>query len=297
MTLKTAILMEWIRIFLPAGCNRRNPFLWACHFVIWANIIFCVVTIIVYSLACVPFEYLWNPTIDGGYCRVNTVYLSLSTACFVFSTDIIILFIPQYFIWKLNMTQKRKVGISFVFALGMAACAASILLLYYAVRSIVQDGGDSVERTDLTYHVSPLMLTTLGEGACAFLALCIPAVPSAFAGLKLSGLLPTMPSWGRFISMGRYRSSRESRSKKYGGDGVMTWPTSGGAAHERHWQIQSSSEHSLVPMDHIPKTKDRDPELANGIICTTEFEAKTSYDPERTVFLEQRSRQHPWMQK
>lgn len=286
-SLKTAILMEWIHIFLPDG--SRNLFFWACYLVIWANIIFCLVTAIIYSLACVPHAFLWNHTIEGGYCRMSTAYIGLSTACFVFATDIIILFIPQRVIWQLNMSRSRKAGVSFVFALGLAACAASIVRLYVHV--------ERSESADITYHLSSMMLAGVGEGACGILVLCVPAVPKAFAGLKLSGLLPSGPFWGSWVSLARHRSSQESRKKKYTGDGASAWPESAEEAYKRHWQIGSSSERSLVPLEQISSTKHHDIERGNAIFCVTEFEAKTSYDPDRTVFLEQRSRQHPWMQR
>lgn len=286
-SLKTAILMEWIHIFLPDG--SRNLFFWACYLVIWANIIFCLVTAIIYSLACVPHAYLWNHTIEGGYCRMSTAYIGLSTACFVFATDIIILFIPQRVIWQLNMSRSRKAGVSFVFALGLAACAASIVRLYVHV--------ERSESADITYHLSSMMLAGVGESACGILVLCVPAVPKAFAGLKLSGLLPSGPFWSSWMSLARHRSSQESRKKKYTGDGASAWPESAEEAYKTHLQIGSSSERSLVPLEHISSTKHHDIERGNAIFCVTEFEAKTSYDPDRTVFLEQRSRQHPWMQR
>lgn len=276
VSLKTAILLEWIHIFLPDGGNRRNLFFWACHLVIWANLIFCTVTAIIYSLACVPHEYLWNHTIEGGYCRMSTAYIGLSTACFVFATDIIILFIPQRIIWQLNMSRSRKVGVSFVFALGLAACAASIVRLYVHV--------ERAESADLPYHLSSMMLTGVGECACAILVLCVPTMPKAFTGLSL-------------LLFGGYRSPQEPRKKKYTGDGATAWPESVEKAYKRHWRVGSSSERSLVPLDHVSSAKHHDLERGNGIICITEFEAKTSYDPDRTVFLEQRSRQHPWMQR
>lgn len=289
VSLKTAILLEWIHIFLPDGGNRRNLFFWACHLVIWANLIFCTVTAIIYSLACVPHEYLWNHTIEGGYCRMSTAYIGLSTACFVFATDIIILFIPQRIIWQLNMSRSRKVGVSFVFALGLAACAASIVRLYVHV--------ERAESADITYHLSSMMLTGVGECACAILVLCVPAVPKAFTELRLSGLLSSFPLWSSLLSYAGYSSSQEPRKKKYTGDGATAWPESAEKAYKRHWQVGSSSERSLVPLGHVSSGKYHDLERGNAIFCTTEFEAKTSYDPDRTVFLEQRSRQHPWMQR
>lgn len=181
------------------------------------------------------------------------------------------------------MSRSRKAGVSFVFALGMAACAASIVRLYYHVVC-----AGSAE--DITYHMSAMMLTGVGECACAILVLCVPAVPKAFTGLKLSGLLASIiTSWGS--------SSQALRKKKYTGDGAHAWHASAEEVYKRNWQVGSSSERSLVPVEHKSGARHHDLELGNAILCITDFEAKTSYDPDRTVFLEQRSRQHPWMQR
>ncbi|KAK7706635.1 hypothetical protein SLS64_007466 [Diaporthe eres] len=287
--IKTAILVEWIRIFLPNGGNRRNLFFWACHFMIWANIVFCIVMLILVNLSCVPYEYLWNRTLKGGYCRINTAYTSLSAACFAFSTDIIILFIPQRVIWKLNMSRNRKLGVSVVFALGMAACAASIVRLYYTVGRAASN--------DLTYHLSSVQLTAVGEGACVILVLCVPSVPKALSGFKIPDLLSSIPSWGSLVSFVRQRPSQESLRKNNAGVVASSWPRTSGENDAKKWQTGSSSERYLVPLEQIPNIKDQDPEFGNIIFRSTEFEANTSYDSSQAVILEQRSRQHPWMQK
>lgn len=79
--IKTAILVEWICIFLPDGGNQRPLFFWTCHFIIRANIIYCTAAVILVNPSCVPHDYLWNRTIIGGCCRVNTAHLALATAC------------------------------------------------------------------------------------------------------------------------------------------------------------------------------------------------------------------------
>ncbi|KUI74339.1 hypothetical protein VM1G_09892 [Cytospora mali] len=156
----SAILLEWIGIFLPNGGHRRSLFFWACHFIMWSNIVYCIVVLVLVNLSCVPYEYLWNRTIEGGYCRIDTAYTSLSAACFAFSTDITILFIPQRVIWTLNMSRRRKLGVSVVFTLGIAACTASVVRLVYTVAR--------AESSGLTYHLSSVQLTAVGEGACGF---------------------------------------------------------------------------------------------------------------------------------
>ncbi|KID67784.1 uncharacterized protein G6M90_00g093840 [Metarhizium brunneum] len=175
ITIKTAILVEWICIFLPDGGNQRHLFFWTCHFIIWANIIYCTVV----NLSCVPHEYLWNRTVIGGCCRVNTAYLALATACLAFAIDTIVLFIPQRIIWTRNMLRRRKLGDSIVFTLAMAACVASIVRLYVTVLKSMS--------ADLTYHSSMVQLTAVVEGVCGILVLCVPAMPKAVSGMKRKG--------------------------------------------------------------------------------------------------------------
>ncbi|KAL1856381.1 hypothetical protein Daus18300_010753 [Diaporthe australafricana] len=271
--IKTAILMEWISIFLPNTGNRHNLFFWACHFIIWANIILFVVIIILFSVSCVPFEYLWDRTIEGGYCRVNNNNINLLFASFLFATDMIILLIPQRVIWKLNMSRSRKVGVSFVFAFGIAACAASLVRLVYTVQRAKND--------DETYNISILMMTAIGEGSCAVLVLCVPAVPKALTGLKLR-CLP--------------RRSQEPLNSKDAGVAEAAWPASAEGNEKKHWRTASSSEGHLVPLEQMPSFRQHDPEFGNSIFRIVEFEASASYEPDRKVLLEQHSRQHPWMQ-
>jgi hypothetical protein len=288
MTIKAAILVEWIRIFLPDGGNRRNLFFWACHFVIWANVVYCSTTIILVNLSCVPHEYLWNRTLPGGYCRINTAYTSLSAACFAFATDVIILLIPQRVIWKLNMSWKRKLGVSVVFALGLAACATAIVRLVYTVGRAGSD--------DLTYHLSSVQLTAVGEGACAILVLCVPAIPKAVSGLNLPKVLSSIPSWSSLVSFARRRPSQESLRKNHAD--ASSWPKpSQETDNDKHWKTGSGSERHLVPLEHINHMKDNDPEFGNAIFRSTEFETITSYDSSGAIVMEQHSRQQPWMER
>lgn len=271
--IKAAILVEWISIFLPNSGNRNNLFFWMCHFIIWANAIFCVAWIILYSVSCVPFEYIWNRTIEGGYCRINTNHINLPFAGFSFASDIFILLIPQRFIWKLNMSRMRKIGVSVVFAFGIAACAASIVRIVYTFPLF--------DNPDMTYDMSIIMLTAVGEGTCGLLVLCVPAVPKALTGLKLRGLP---------------RRSQEPLNDNHAGVTEAPWPASAEGNDKKRWKMASSSERHLVPLDQMPSFRHHDPEFGNSIFRITEFETSASYEPDRKVLLEQHSRQHPWMQ-
>lgn len=187
--IKTAILVEWIWIFQPYSGNQRHLFFWTCHFIIWANIVYFTVAVILANLSCVPHEYLWNRTIMGGYCRVNTAHLAPATACLAFAIDTIVLFLPQRIIWTLNMSRHRKLGVLIVFTLGMAACVASIVRLYVTVLKSTS--------ADLSYHSSMAQLTAVVEVVCGNLVLCVPAMPKAVSGMKRKGSMASRLSRAR----------------------------------------------------------------------------------------------------
>lgn len=112
---KTAILIEWMRIFVPRG--TRNFFFWVCLPVLILNATFYIVAIFIISFTCRPVEKWWKPMVPG-VC-ISRRSFDFSSGCINLALDIIILLLPQRTIWKLNMSLKRKVGTSLVFSIGV----------------------------------------------------------------------------------------------------------------------------------------------------------------------------------
>ncbi|KAI0116551.1 hypothetical protein GGR51DRAFT_501763 [Nemania sp. FL0031] len=292
--IKTAILLEWISIFIPDGGDRRRTFYWSCQFILWANLLFCTSELLLVNLACTPHEYAWNRTIKG-HCTIDTADTSLAASVFAFATDVIIFFIPQRIIWTLNMTWRRKAGVSVVFALGLAACTASIIRLYYTVQRAMS--------FDLSYHLSSVQLTAVGEGAAALLVFCVPAAPKAMAALNLSRLGRSLPSWSSLVSVIRRRPSRGT----LGSDPSGSSPShpSSSVPNEKNrgiggeWKAGSDSENHLVPLDRLStgKRMPEDVETGNVIVRSTEFRACEQFEHDPTLASREHSRQHPWMTK
>ncbi|KAI0384269.1 hypothetical protein F5Y04DRAFT_249404 [Hypomontagnella monticulosa] len=182
---KVIILLEWARIFAPTG--KRSPLFWAIHFLIWANIIFYICMIIVYNIACVPHEYLWNKFIHGDCSRVNTGLGNLVASIFNLMTDVLIFLIPQKTIWKLNTSTERKIGISATFAVGFLGVAAAIVRL---TMTVIRSGSP-----DYTYNFSSVLLCSFVETTCAFLVVCIPAFPKAFTEIRMRRARPSSHAW------------------------------------------------------------------------------------------------------
>jgi hypothetical protein len=114
--LKTAILLEWLRIFNPTG--KRNTFFWACHIILWINILFYSASFFAINLACIPRQRIWDKTITEGHCfNENELYLAGTIVNLI--SDVAILLVPQKVIWSLKMSVKRKIGVSLIFATGL----------------------------------------------------------------------------------------------------------------------------------------------------------------------------------
>ena len=111
MLSKLCILCLYLRIFTTRTYRRITKGLAA------VLIVFCFACVLVTSLSCRPFAYIWDNTIEGGYCiDLLAFFRSVSIPNLV--TDLIILVLPLPVIWKLHVTFAQKVGLTFTFLTG-----------------------------------------------------------------------------------------------------------------------------------------------------------------------------------
>ncbi|KAI1186179.1 hypothetical protein F5B17DRAFT_441277 [Nemania serpens] len=199
LPIKLGILLEWIRIFVPPG--SRNLVFWASHIMIFVVIGFYLALIVAFNIACTPVEANWNVLINGDCTRVDTKYTNISASAFNLISDVLILLIPQRVIWKLNMSTKRKIGVSLVFAVGLFACVASLIRLVETVRH--------AETPDFTYTFSGIMLVSASEIALGFLVVCLPYFPRLIGSVDMSALRSMLS----FSNRSRLMSSRKQQSE------------------------------------------------------------------------------------
>ncbi|KAI0476609.1 hypothetical protein GGR56DRAFT_482621 [Xylariaceae sp. FL0804] len=110
---KTAILKQCLDIFVPKG--TRNSFFWAAWAIILFSAGYYVSGIIALNLAYIPIQALWDITVKGRCIKVKV--LDTSGAAINLVSDIGILVLPQRTIWRLNMSARNKLGVSFLFAI------------------------------------------------------------------------------------------------------------------------------------------------------------------------------------
>lgn len=112
---KAAILLEWIRIFVPRG--MRNRFFWSASILLTINTLLYIAATVAVVCSCIPPRREWNPFIEGT-CLDRKV-LDATAAIFNLVVDIAIIVLPQRKIWSLQMTTSRKLGVSVVFSFGV----------------------------------------------------------------------------------------------------------------------------------------------------------------------------------
>ncbi|KAI0552506.1 hypothetical protein F4679DRAFT_534337 [Xylaria curta] len=183
LLVKTAILIEWIRVFVPLP--RRTWFYWTCLSILGINILFYIAVLISWALACRPFSRFWNKIIPGQCIDIKIV--ALVTAVIDLILDIATLLLPQRIIWNLNMSTKRKLGISAVFTVGIAACLSA------AFR--IQTTLEWQKSRDMSYHFSAITLWGIAEITWAILVFSIPAIPMAFKDFHAPMWFSSWRSW------------------------------------------------------------------------------------------------------
>lgn len=97
--------------------NKHNAMFWACHILLWLNFVFYFVTFFLGLFPCMPIKKNWNPWIKGRCMNVLMIYVVESVINAV--SDVSILILPQFVIWNLQISLKRKIGIFGMFLPGV----------------------------------------------------------------------------------------------------------------------------------------------------------------------------------
>ena len=95
----------------------RPALLWIIDGFLVLNVIFYTALLLFQFLACRPLAYAWNPLVPGT-CVQNKLVVHIVSASINTASDLIIVILPQPVIWRLELSKKRKWGLSAVFLLG-----------------------------------------------------------------------------------------------------------------------------------------------------------------------------------
>lgn len=112
LPIKISVLVQYIRIFSP---SERQWFYWSCHALIWLNFLLYTILFFIEIFPCKPRAKAWDPMITTGKC-LDLMTINVVSSALNVNSDFIILLLPQRIIWNLQLSVKKRLGISLVFA-------------------------------------------------------------------------------------------------------------------------------------------------------------------------------------
>lgn len=182
--------------------------------------------------------------------------------------------IPQRTIWGLQMTRRKKAGVSMVFTMGIIACVAATIRLAYSIRQAI----NPKDAADATYGFSAVIITAITEAVCGILVMCVPSFPMAFKtfsrlrGWHVSNLSGSSNKVRRSTKSANKGAGRSSDSEARGG----------------RKQYEEIDGENGVPLGSVSKNR-QEPEWR--VLRTTDIEA--SYSSPKPAHPNQ-SLHHTW---
>ncbi|KAK1499259.1 CFEM domain-containing protein [Colletotrichum tamarilloi] len=161
---KISVLFFYLRIF------PNKSFRWATYATMTFIIISTTVILFMQIFQCIPLDFNWVGW-KGDYGPHHC--LNINTLVFVaaglsISHDLIILALPLPLLWHLNTSKRSKIGILFMFSLGIFVLITSCIRLRYIV-SFTQSLNPTWDFTD------PLIWSGL-EASVSMIVVCLPAL-------------------------------------------------------------------------------------------------------------------------
>ncbi|KAI1130712.1 hypothetical protein F5Y10DRAFT_288820 [Nemania abortiva] len=274
-TIKSAIIVEWVFIFVPE--HTRNSFYWISHILLWLHILFYLAIIIFLNTACRPHDKLWNPLLPGTC--VRTTFTGPLTAAVNLVVDIILFILPQRVIWGLQMSFKRRLGVSLIFLFGVLA----IISASFKVSAAVPYNASN----DTTYSFAALVLWSFSEASCGIIIFCLPSIPKALGNLSLSGFTASLKSWAG-ASRELLHKTRSPSTGQGPWSGVTSKPS------DSSMRDQVDAQHSEKCSD-IQETDAASVSAQQGIVRTTCFTASEAHNIGDGDSNSGHLRQHPWI--
>ncbi|KAK4209242.1 hypothetical protein QBC37DRAFT_324235 [Rhypophila decipiens] len=177
--LKSAILVDWMYLFCPAG---RDRMWWVIQVMIWGNIIFYVVGAFAEAFQCTPSRRIYDVLYDDpdANCGLNIEANNFSGSLINLVSDVAILALPNWRVWRMssNVTWKKKLGISILFLTGIIVCVfGAMRLIGLAPLMPKPDNNGNLTEPDMTYYISLVGIYSGLELGFGFLILALPATP------------------------------------------------------------------------------------------------------------------------
>ncbi|GLI73089.1 hypothetical protein PoHVEF18_001299 [Penicillium ochrochloron] len=255
-----SILMLYLRIFI------QRWFRITCHTLLVIIASYMVAAFFASVFQCTPVPRAWDKTIAGSCIKITTNWYA--NAGFSIATDIIILALPMYPIYKSKTPLKRKIALMIVFALGAFVAVTSIIRM--------QTLNFSSTSPDTTYDIASSVWTITEENV-AIICACLPMMWAPLARLFPS-FFSTSQGDNSHVSLAvrSTRPSTTSRSRSswaqlHGNSGEM-----GDSIHHINDSQNRISEDSTGQILRAGPSGEAEYQDAKGIRKVTEYQVSFS---------------------
>lgn len=106
-------------MFAPRGHRSTGYFWWGCAAVIFVQVTSGIAIVVSLNLQCIPHAAIWDLTLRPTSTCFDLYKLQVASAGIQLISDVAILLLPQQVIWSLKMSWRKRMGVSFVFGLGL----------------------------------------------------------------------------------------------------------------------------------------------------------------------------------
>ena len=113
-TIKLTILLVFLRVF---SLGKNHSTFWIYHSLIWLNFFFYLIVTFLIIFSCQPIKKTWKPWIHGKCLNSPDIIIAIASVNSL--SDFSILVLPQKVIWNLQMSFKRRIGVSSIFLVGL----------------------------------------------------------------------------------------------------------------------------------------------------------------------------------
>ncbi|KAL8724624.1 MAG: hypothetical protein Q9181_006745 [Wetmoreana brouardii] len=164
LSAKLCVLLQMQRVFRG---SKRDSVFWSIQVLIWFNLLFYITVTATFSGVCSSMARISNLQLPG-LCHSGNALVVTTSAIDILS-DVTILILPIFAVWKLKLPINRKLIISAVFGSGLFACISSIVRLVYSIHLI--------HAADATWAINPVCMWAFAEYTTVVLAGAIPTLP------------------------------------------------------------------------------------------------------------------------
>ncbi|KAF2502173.1 hypothetical protein BU16DRAFT_576230 [Lophium mytilinum] len=167
---KTSFLIFYLRL-IPF--NPFTHFVWAA---IAVNTVLFIISLVIYFVTCIPLDAVIHPAAHpNAVCIPRTILFYLPSSFSIFM-DLVILILPVYPLWNINVTLKRRIQMIALVSFGGVAVLASFLRIVVTKRLAAQ---------------SDLSISMLG--------LTIVSAVEIYIGVMAANIPGLMPIWTKHL--------------------------------------------------------------------------------------------------